>query len=328
MRNPTLFGSMLTPVSESAQPGNGTDTVTSGASAPVCMILGGMQCLHRTVVFFMLAAIAAGQTAPQQKKKRLLAIGDVHRKNYQHDAVSHALATIEQLGRQSGIYDTYIRTDIQLLTKHPIEFAEKSAVADSNYKTLNDFDAVLFYGIGELELTAQQKVDFMSFIKEDGKGFIGVHTAVTAFYTWPEYGEMINGYFDDHPWEITSAPVIVEAPDFPAMKGFPKNFTVRDEIYQLKNYSRDKVRVLASLDSAKMNLKNPRVHRTDGDFALAWAREYGKGRVFASVLGHTEESWDDPKMQKMWLEAIKWTMGLTQGDAKPRPRTSSNGAGK
>ena len=296
------------------------------------MILGVMQCLHRAVAFVLLCAMTAGPAAtqqnPTQHKKRLLAIGDVHRKNYQHDAVSHALATIEQLGRKSGLYDTYIRTDIQLLTKHPLEFAEKSTVADANYKTLNDFDAVLFYGIGELELTDQQKADFMSFIKEDGKGFIGVHTAVTAFYSWPEYGEMINDYFDDHPWEITDAPVVIEAPDFPAMKGFPRNLILRDEIYQLKNYSRDKVRVLASLDSKKMDLKNPRVHRTDGDFALAWAREYGKGRVFASVLGHTEESWDDPRMQKMWLEAIKWSMGLTQGDAKPRPGITHAGAGK
>src|ERR1700723_3514408 len=96
-------------------------------------------------------------------KKKILAIGDVHRKNYQHDAVSHALSTIERLGRTSGIYDTYIRTDIQLLTKHPIEFAEKSAVADAHYLNLNDFDAIFFYGIGELELTNQQKADVLSF---------------------------------------------------------------------------------------------------------------------------------------------------------------------
>src|SRR5580693_6575884 len=97
------------------------------------------------------------QVAPPAAKKRILAIGDVHRKNYQHDAVSHALATIERLGRTSGIYDTWIRTDIQLLTKHPIEFAEKSTVTGAHYLTLNDFDAIFFYGIGELELTGQQK---------------------------------------------------------------------------------------------------------------------------------------------------------------------------
>ena len=279
----------------------------------------------RVLSIVILGAVIFGSPSfCQSQKKRLLAIGDVHRKLYQHDAVSHALATIEELGYKSGIYDTYIRTDIQLLTKHAIQFAENVAVPDTkgnvaNYKTLNDFDAVFFYGIGELELTNQQKADLLSFIKDDGKGFVGAHTAITSFYTWPEWGEMIGGYFDDHPWLIFDAPVINEAPDFPAMKGFPREFVARDEIYQVKNFSRDKVRVLARLDANKIDLNNPRVHRKDKDFAVAWAKTYGKGRVFYSCFGHTNESWDDPRMQQMWLEAIKWTMGLTQGDARPRP---------
>jgi len=194
-----------------------------------------------------------------------------------------------------------------------------------NYKTLHDFDAILFYGIGELELTDQQKADVLSFIKEDGKGFVGVHTAITAFYEWPEYGEMIGGYFDDHPWTILDAPVIVEDPSFPAMKAFPKAFSARDEIYQVRNFSRDRVRVLARLDPAKLDLRNPRVHRTDNDFAVAWARSYGRGRVFYSTFGHTEESWDDPAMQTMWVEAIKWAMGLTNADVT-RARHPSNTA--
>jgi type 1 glutamine amidotransferase len=280
--------------------------------------------IRRILGVALLLALIALPLSPQQRKRRILAVGDVHRKIYQHDAVSHALATIERLGYQSGLFDTYIRTDIQLITKHPIKFAENVAVPDANqrsenYKNLNDFDAVVFYGIGELELTDQQKADLMSFIKDDGKGFVGIHTAVTAFYTWPEYGEMIGGYFDDHPWVIFNAPVIVEAPDFPAMKAFPKTFTARDEIYQVKNFSREKVRVLARLDASKLDLNNPRVHRKDKDFAVAWARQYGKGRVFYSTFGHTPESWDDPAMQTMWLEAIKWAMGMTDGDVHPRP---------
>ena len=46
---------------------------------------------------------------------------------------------------------------------------------------------------------------------------------------------------------------------------------------------------------------------------------YGKGRVFFSGFGHLEETWDDPRVQKMYLEAIKWAMGLTQADVTPRP---------
>src|ERR1700750_909986 len=54
---------------------------------------------------------------PLAGMKKILAIGDVHT-GYQHDSVSHALATIEQMGRPSGDYLTYIRTATHLITKH------------------------------------------------------------------------------------------------------------------------------------------------------------------------------------------------------------------
>jgi type 1 glutamine amidotransferase len=60
------------------------------------------------------------------------------------------------------------------------------------------------------------------------------------------------------------------------------------------------------------------VHRTDRDFAVSWVKNYGKGRVFYSTLGHREETWDRPDVQKMYLEAIKWAMGLTDADVTPR----------
>jgi type 1 glutamine amidotransferase len=44
-------------------------------------------------------------------------------------------------------------------------------------------------------------------------------------------------------------------------------------------------------------------------FPVAWSKMYGKGRVFYSTLGHTEESWDDPDIRKMYFEAIKWALG-------------------
>jgi uncharacterized protein len=72
------------------------------------------------------------------------------------------------------------------------------------------------------------------------------------------------------------------------------------------------------LDPSKLDLKNPKVHRKDNDFAVTWAKMYGKGRVFYTTLGHVETNWDKPEMQKMFVEAIKWSMGLVDADVKPR----------
>jgi type 1 glutamine amidotransferase len=230
------------------------------------------------------ASVCAGQ-ASAPAKKHLLVLGEEH--GYRHQSVSHAMATIEHLGKETGAWDTTIRTDTEVLTKKKLEY---------NAKNLNDFDAVLFFTGGELEMDPQQKADFLSFVRDDGKGFIGIHSATITFTEWPEYGELIGGYFDEHPWGTFDAPILVEDPNFPGMQQWPRSFMLRDEIYQMKNYSREKVRVLMRLDTSQLDLKNKNVHRTDGDFAVTWAKMYGKGRVFYSTLGHVEENWDKPEL--------------------------------
>ena len=253
---------------------------------------------------------------PRPTRKQVLAWADI-RNGVQHDSVTRALVTIERLGRESGAFDTYIRTDSQLITKKPITMAGNPRPITG--KNLDYFDAIFFFGLREIDLTADQKADLLAFVKEDGKGFVAAHTATTAFFSWPEFGEMLGGRFDEHPWNITEATVLIEDPQFPAMKHFPLKSVIRDEHYQTKDFTRDKIRVLARLDPASVDLKNPRVHRTDGDFPVAWVRSYGKGRVFYSTLGHAAENWDQPVVQTMYLEAMKWALGMVPGDATPRP---------
>src|SRR5260370_25019586 len=145
------------------------------------------------------------------------------------------MATIDHLGRESGLWDTTIRTDTEALTKKKLEF---------NAKNLHDFDAVLFYTGGELEMNAEQKTALLSFVHDDGKGFIGVHSATITFTDWPEYGEMIGAYFDEHPWGTFDAPILVEDPHFPGMQQWQKSFVLKAEVYRIEHLSRDKVGVL------------------------------------------------------------------------------------
>ena len=71
-------------------------------------------------------------------------------------------------------------------------------------------------------------------------------------------------------------------------------------------------------DLSKMP-QNPGVHSTNGVFPLAWAKMYGKGRVFYSTFGHADETWDNTAVQRMYLEAIKWALRLTGEDVKTGP---------
>jgi uncharacterized protein len=265
----------------------------------------------RSILVLVLGLGMAAPATAQEKTKRLLIIAQS--KGYQHDSVSTAMATLHNLGRGSRQWETHFRTDCNTITKKPLKWGNKN---------LDAFDAVVFFTDGDLDMDASQKADLLSFVRDDGKGFIGIHSAAITFLGWPEYGQMIGGYYDGHPWGVFDAPMVVEDAGFPGLRQLPARFTLKDEIYQIKDYSRDRVRVLLRLDAAKLDLSRKGIHRRDGDFAVAWARDYGKGRVLYNGLGHSREAWERPEMQAMWLEMVRWSMGLVPGDATPRPMPS------
>ncbi len=248
-------------------------------------------------------------------RKRVLAWADV-RNRYQHDSVSHALATIERLGYETGLYDTVIRTDSQLITKGKILTKDGSPALYA--KNLDDFDAIFFIGVREIDLTAEQKTDLLSFVHDDGKGFVAAHAAATTFFSWPEFGTMLGGRFDEHPWGIVQAPVLVEDPKFPGMASVPLSFPHIDEYYQIKDFSRSNAHVILRLDVSHLDLTAPLVHHRDQDFPLAWAKPYGKGRVYYNALGHDPSTWDDRVVEQMYLEALRWALKLTDADIAPR----------
>ena len=248
-------------------------------------------------------------------RKTLLIWADTRNGQAQHDSVSHAMAVIERLGYESGVYDSYIRTDSNIISKSPLKTTGEPA---SGGPSLANVDAIFFLGHREVELDDKQKADLLSFVKDEGKGFVAAHTATTAFLGWPEFGEMLGARYDGHPWGSAAGMIINEDAAFPATRHFgAAPFAFTDEFYQAKDYSREKLRVLLRLDVSKMP-PNDEVHRTDGDFPLVWAKNYGKGRVFYSALGHAASTWDNRDVGQMYLEAIKWAMGLTEGDATPR----------
>ena len=53
-------------------------------------------------------------------RKTLLIWADTRNGQAQHDSVSHAMAVIERLGYESGAYDTFIRTDSNIIAKQPM----------------------------------------------------------------------------------------------------------------------------------------------------------------------------------------------------------------
>jgi len=247
--------------------------------------------------------------------KHLLVLGMT--RGFHHGSTSNGLAMFWNLGKESGVWDTEIRTDMEWVTKKNPGMGEAH--------TLPFFDAIVLVNCtGSWKLDDEQKEALLSFVRDDGKGLVVAHASLDANYDWPEYGEMIGGWFEAHPWGTFDAPVIVEDQTFPAMQHFPKYLRLYDEMYSPKQWSRDKVNVLMRMDETKLDYVNPQygVERTrkDKDQAIAWSKMYGKGRVFYSSLGHTKEAWEDEAVRKSYLEGVKWVMGRTEGSTSPHPK--------
>lgn len=254
---------------------------------------------------------------PQRPRTRkvVLAWADTRNGIAQHDSTSHALAVIERLGYESGAYDTFIRTDSNIAAMDPKRTTGEPA---SGGPSLRMADAIFFLGHRDVPVDDQQKAELLKFVHDDGKGFVAAHTALTAWESWPEYGELLGGRYDGHPWNTTAATVVNEAADFPATRHFPPTFVFTDEFYQARLFSRDKARVLLRVDAAKLP-PQAESHVKDGDMPIVWAKTYGKGRVLYSTFAHDAKTWDDRDVQQMYLEAIKWALGMTDGDVTPRP---------
>ena len=255
-----------------------------------------------------------GGRRPQAPRTRkvVLAWADTRNGQAQHEFTSHALSVIERLGYESGVYDTFIRTDSNIIATQPKKTTGEAASGGPN---LAMADAIFFLGHRDVPIDDAQKKELLAYVRDEGKGFVAAHTALTAFDTWPEFGELLGGRYDGHPWHAPGT-VINEGADFPATRHFPPTFTISDEFYQAKNFAATGARVLLRLDVSKMPTSK---ELRNQDFPLAWAKTYGKGRVFYGSFAHDAATWDNRDIALMYFEAIKWTLGLTEGDVTPRP---------
>lgn len=224
-------------------------------------------------------------------------------KGFVHESIPWTDFAIARMGEKTGAYTAVISNDTTLF--EPERLAE--------------FDAVLFNNnTGEPFTDPDLKASLMEFVRRGG-GVIGIHAATDCFFEWPEFGEMMGAYFANHPWneEVTLA---IEEPSHPITAAFPTSrYPVADEIYQFRDpYSRDRLRVLISLDTASLDLEREGVLREDADFAVSWVREEGEGRVFYSSLGHRFEIFRDPTILQHWLAGIQFALGDLEAEAVPR----------
>ncbi|HOX38164.1 MAG TPA: DUF1080 domain-containing protein [Candidatus Brocadiia bacterium] len=261
--------------------------------------------------------------AKPAKPRKILVFGLC--RGFRHSSIECGAKALELMGQKTGAFETVTSEDIAMF--EPESLAQFDAVCMNN-TTLDLFMPPDYDKLPQAEQAkARERSDrlrkaLLDFVS-GGKGLIGIHAATDCFYNWAEYGEMMGGYFDGHPWS-EEVGVKVEEPDHPLCAAFgAAGFSVRDEIYQFRDpYSRKNLRVLLSLDVNKTNMSKDGIKRKDGDFAVTWVRRYGKGRVFYCSLGHMEEIFWNPAILQHYLDGIQYAMGDLAVDDAPSAQTA------
>jgi type 1 glutamine amidotransferase len=262
--------------------------------------------------FLLTVVLSLACSFAKADPKRVLVVTATE--GFPHSSVITAERVLNKLGTQSGAYKVVavIRSaprpadageQKKWMEKMQHDFAELMSPA-----ALNEYDAVIFANTtGDLPIP--DKDAFIGWIKA-GHAFIGMHSATDTLHTYAPYIEMIGGEFLQHGPQV-KVTAINQDIRHPATRRLGASYEVFDEIYQLKNFHRDQVHGLLTLD------KHPN-NGTPGDYPISWCKQYGRGKVFYTSLGHREDVWESSMYQDHILGGIRWALGLEQGDATPQ----------
>ncbi len=272
---------------------------------------------------------AAPDKPPAQPQGRRKILVYSNATGFKHSVIPVAARAFQILGDKSGAYQAVLSSD-------PAAF-EPENLKQFDAIVLNNTTGDLLMPTGqELEDKTQAEKDslqaaarrrrqaLLDFVRS-GKGLVGTHAATDSAYGWTEYGRMIGGYFDGHPWNArTTVTVKIDQPDHPVNKAFGgESIRITDEIYQFgpgkagwDPYSRTTHRVLLSLDLDKSPRKRG-MKRKDNDYAISWVKPYGKGRVFYCSLGHNHAVFTRPAILGHYLAGIQYALGDLSADDSP-----------
>ncbi|MDX6766449.1 MAG: ThuA domain-containing protein [Candidatus Methylacidiphilales bacterium] len=255
-------------------------------------------------------ALPSAPTAKPLKPRRLLVFSRTE--GFVHSSIPIGEAMLTRLGSATGAYTAVVSKEMDAFTP----------------ESLNSFDAILFLNSTGLkfENPAHRKalLDFVA----SGRGVAGLHAATDNFPNWPEGQALIGGLFHGHPWGSGDLVAIkLDDPSHVINRAFDgKGFWLKEEIYQMRDpYSREKLRVVASLDMDKPENARPpeKIKRSDNDFPISWIKNEGPGRVFYTSLGHREDIYWVPQIVRHILDGIQFALGDLAADAVPSAKIPS-----
>lgn len=235
--------------------------------------------LMKCFLFILSALFVISCTSPE---KSILVFSKTE--GFRHASIEPAVIALEKLGRENSF--------------------KLTATEDSKYfveDSLKQYSTVVFLNTSQDILNDVQQADFERYIQAGG-GFVGVHAATDTEYDWPWYNKLVGAVFDGHP-KIQEAELQVTNPSHFLTKGLDSVWVKTDEWYNFRNINPD-INILLKIDE-----KSYEGGTNGADHPISWYHEYDGGRAFYTEMGHTEDTFKNPKFLAHLLGGIQYAMG-------------------
>jgi type 1 glutamine amidotransferase len=236
--------------------------------------------------------------------------------------IPQAEYAMKLLGKKTGAFEPVVSDDVAMYLPENLKKFDAVIMNNSNgpwiRPTEKDMPKLSKLGADIDDAERVLRESLLNWVRNGG-GIVAYHHSVGGNTNWPEFQELLGAGYWGHPWN-EEVGVELDEPDHPLLEAFEgRNFRLAEEVFQFREpYSRQKLRVLLSLDTGTTNMGVPWIHRNDNDFALAWVHPYGKGRVFYCAFGHRTEIWWNPAILKFYLDAIQFATGDLDAPMIPR----------
>lgn len=236
--------------------------------------------------------------------------------------VPYGLAAMRILGEKTGAYEAVVSRDLSVFLEENLRGFDAVILNNACGAWITPDEGALerlaAHGDSAEEIEQALRRSLLDYVS-DGGGLVAYHFAIGANRHWPEFHRLLGATFTGHPWN-EEVGVLIEEPGHALAAAFENpRFRVADEIYQYgPPYDRSKLRVLLSLDTSRTNMGVKWIRREDNDFALAWIKSHGKGRVFYTSFGHRTEIWWNPTLLRFYLDGIQFATGDLEAPTAPR----------